>query len=376
MRRHVQDGLPTLAADTYRVPVSSYLDEGRWRAEVEKVFRRRPVVLGFTAELREPGMYRAMTVVGVPVLLVRSRTGVVKGFLNACRHRGMQLVPDGEGKAGRFTCPYHAWSYAADDGRLLAIPEAASFGDVDRSCLGLVSLPVEERSGIIWGVLTPGSPLNLEEWLGDMAPLLEKLGLQQFEVFTTAELDGPNWKIAMEGYLETYHFASLHAKSFLPYIFNNMAMIDIYGQHLRLCTPIRGIEQFTPPATPTWDPNVYVQHSFMIFPNLQLSFGAVPSGSDPIHRLLVSQVFPGNDPGTSYTIQRIMSSRDVRGTAHEEEVGAFARLALTTVREEDYPATRQIQKTLRSGANTHFTFGRNEIAVQQLHRFLETILAD
>jgi len=178
----------------------------------------------------------------------------------------------------------------------------------------------------------------------------------------------------MEGYLETYHFASLHVKSFLPYIYNNMALIDLFGRHLRLCTPIRGIEEFNPPEGAAWDPNVYVQHSFTIFPNLQISFGAVPDVSDPVQRILVSQIFPGREPGESRTIQRIMSSRDVRGTAQEQEVAAFAHLALTTVREEDYPATRKIQQTLQSGANTHFTFGRNEIGVQQLHRFLTAVL--
>lgn len=376
MRRHVSEGKPTLADGVYKIPVTSYLDERRWSAELEQVFRRKPVALAFTAELRAAGDYRALTIAGIPVLLVRNRAGVVKGFLNVCRHRGMRLVAEGCGRASRFTCMYHAWSYAADDGRLVALPETASFGEIDRRSYGLIPLSVEERFGIIWGILTPGIDLELDGWLGDMAGLLGKLELQQFEMFATAELEGPNWKIAIEGYLETYHFASLHAKSFSSYIFSNISMVDLFGRHLRLCTPIRGIEGFAPPVSATWNPNVYVQHSFMIFPNLQLSFGAVQSGPDPVERLLVSQVFPGEEVGTSRTIQRVMSSRNVRGTPEEGEIEQFASLALSTVREEDYPATRQIQTTLKSGANSHFTFGRNEMGVQQLHRFLDEILAD
>jgi len=376
MRRHVEEGKPRLADRVYKIPVTSYLDERRWSAELEQVFRRRPIALAFTAEFRDAGSYRALTIAGIPVLLVRTRAGAVKGFLNVCRHRGMRLVADGCGHANRFTCMYHAWSYAADDGRLVALPEAASFGEIERRSYGLIPISVEERFGIIWGILTPGRELDLDGWLGEIAPLLGKLGLEQFEMFASTELEGPNWKIAMEGYLETYHFASLHAKSFSSYIFSNVSMVDVFGRHFRLCTPIRGIESFTPPPTPTWNPSAYVQHSFMIFPNLQLSFGAVQSGPDPVERLLVSQVFPGENLGTSRTIQRIMSSRNVRGTTQEREIEQFASLALTTVREEDYPATRQIQMTLKSGANSHFTLGRNEMGVQQLHRFLDEILAD
>ena len=41
--------------------------------------------------------------------------GVVRGFRNACRHRGMKLA-DGEGCTRAFACPYHAWTYGLDGG--------------------------------------------------------------------------------------------------------------------------------------------------------------------------------------------------------------------------------------------------------------------
>lgn len=44
----------------------------------------------------------------VPVLMTRGKDGVVRAFLNVCRHRGAALFKKGAGKAPRFVCPYHA----------------------------------------------------------------------------------------------------------------------------------------------------------------------------------------------------------------------------------------------------------------------------
>ena len=151
---HVKAGTVDQAPDVHTVPASAYYDENRWRLEMERVFGRLPVVLAFSAELRAPGSYRALDFGDVPVLVTRGEDGAVRAFLNACSHRGLPVVEEGAGDSLRFTCPYHAWSYDGED-RLLGIRKSDQFGDVDKSGLGLTSLPVLERAGIIWGVLRP-----------------------------------------------------------------------------------------------------------------------------------------------------------------------------------------------------------------------------
>ena len=41
----------------------------------------------------------------------KARGNQVRAFINACRHRGMQ-VASGSGSARVFACPYHAWTYS------------------------------------------------------------------------------------------------------------------------------------------------------------------------------------------------------------------------------------------------------------------------
>ena len=70
-----------LGDDVFRVPASDYFDEGRFRLEVERIFHRLPLLLAPSAELPNPGDYKAMTVCGTPVLLVR-------GSMRALRRNG------------------------------------------------------------------------------------------------------------------------------------------------------------------------------------------------------------------------------------------------------------------------------------------------
>ena len=56
------------------------------------------------------------------VLLTRDKEGVLRGFENACRHRGHELLPCGASEQARaIVCPYHAWSYRFD-GSLIGAP--------------------------------------------------------------------------------------------------------------------------------------------------------------------------------------------------------------------------------------------------------------
>src|SRR5437868_6521925 len=124
----------------YRVPARNYIDAERWRLEMDRIFRRVPLPLALTCELREANSYKSLDVLGVPVLLTRDGDGRARAFLNACRHRGAIVQAPGCGEARRFACPYHGWVYD-QQGRLAGVYGEESFGAVERSTMGLASLP-------------------------------------------------------------------------------------------------------------------------------------------------------------------------------------------------------------------------------------------
>lgn len=364
---HAVAGTVPLGDDVLRVPVSNYTDAQRWSLEMERIFRRLPLVLAFSAQMPTPHSYVAFEFAGVPVLLSRGGDGVVRGFVNTCSHRGAIVVEDGRGSGRRFTCPYHAWSYDTE-GALVGVLDRAAFGDIDTSCLGLTPLPVEERAGLVFGSITPGTDLHLDEFLCGYDALLDTLGFAQCTYVGSQRAEGPNWKICYDGYLDFYHLPILHKATFGP-TFNNTTVTDAWGPHQRNVQPderwakLDGVDLATVP-TDKLNGGVWT-----IFPHVSIA------GFDAGGRLfMVSQLVPGADPGTSHTVQHFLATFE----PDAEQMVAIEKqmdFLLHVVRDEDYFTCDRIQRSLRTGAKQHVLFGRNEASGQRFHHWVDALVA-
>jgi phenylpropionate dioxygenase-like ring-hydroxylating dioxygenase large terminal subunit len=368
MLAHLDARTTDMAPDIYRNPVTRYTDESRWDAEVSKIFKGVPLVLAMTAEMRAAGQYKALNVAEVPVLLVRQNDGSVRGFLNVCRHRGAPVVDEGSGSVRRFTCRYHAWSYARS-GELVGVTAAHTFGDVDRSCLGLVEIPVAERAGLIFGIPRAGTKLDIDEWLGDFAAELENLELDRRHVFSQRELGAANWKLTYDGYLEGYHFASLHPRTIYKLDFSNLMLIDSYGPHQRVVFCRKTMPEMRALPESQWRPREELGIIDAIFPHAAVS--ATYGGE----YALVSLLFPGPTVGTSRTVQTLLTLNPAgEGSAQAEEAQRLSDFFYDAVRDEDYVMNGAVQRTLRSGANPEVIFGRNEMALQHFHTWVDRLV--
>ncbi|WP_322747102.1 MULTISPECIES: aromatic ring-hydroxylating dioxygenase subunit alpha [unclassified Frankia] len=353
----------------WREPVRNYSDPQRWRDEIDAIHRRVPLPLALSCELPEPGAYKAIQVLDTPVLITRDAAGVVHASVNACRHRGSELVAEGVGRtnrAKRITCPYHAWSYDMA-GCLVGIGGEKTFGPVDRDRSGLVSLPAQERAGIIFVGLTPGRPLDLDNWLGDLEPLLEGLGLAGCHHHSTRVLPGPNWKITVDGYLEGYHFASLHPTTVYKTNLSNIAAFDSWGPHQRNAFALRTIAEASTAPPQTWDPATCVGAIFWLFPGLAVSGGWRQSVS-------VSLVLPGRTPEESRTQQVILLRRPPADDEERRAADVTRDWFHDVVRDEDYSTGFGVARGLAALAGTDFVFGRNEPGVQHFHRVIDRFL--
>lgn len=359
---HLNAGTTDQAPGQMRVPVSAYNDPERYAWELRRIFRELPLALAFSLQLPEPGSYLAQTVMDTPVLVVRGKDGVVRAFLNVCRHRGAVLCKDGPGKAPRFVCPYHAWSYDRE-GRLVGMYGKDSFGDVDASSLSLTPLHCEERAGLIWVCLTQGRTFDISDWLGDIAGAIEGLDLASWHIFEQRDLPGPGWKVALDGYLEVYHHDAVHGQTVGQYTIGNLLVHDTYGPHQRLVFGRKSLPAMNELPESRWDTSDYVRIIHSVFPNLSIS--GVVGG-----QCLVSQIFPGPTHETTVTRQTILSARKPDTPESLDAVRTFSAMTLQAVDQEDYAIGRTIQTGLRTEANQEFIFGRNEPAVQHYHRMI------
>lgn len=359
---HFENQTTDQADATMDMPVDAYVGESRYRAEMERVFKHLPLALALSLELPEPGCYRALTVLDVPVLLVRGEDRKVRAFLNVCRHRGAKLCPDGADKTRVFACPYHAWTYD-HEGALVGRYAAETFGEVDDAALGLTELACAERSGLIWAMLTPREDFDIDDWLGGFATELDTLQLDDWHLFEQRMLPGPGWKVTMDGYLEAYHHNVVHGQTVGKHTIGNLLVLDTYGPHQRLTFGRRTLSELQDVPESAWEPEQHIRLIHSGFPNLSIS-GILGD------HCLVSQIFPGPTPDTTLTQQTILVAKKPET---EDEIAAsknFSAMVLQAVQDEDYVLGFSIQSCIESGANRAFVFGRNEPAVQNYHRWV------
>jgi phenylpropionate dioxygenase-like ring-hydroxylating dioxygenase large terminal subunit len=363
---HVKAGTIDQEPEVFRVPASNYYDETRWQQEINQVFKRLPLMLALTAEMPNPGDYRAMEAVGMPLLLSRGEDGQVRAFVNMCRHRGSVIMSEGNGNKKRFTCPYHAWTYD-QTGALVSVYAEEDFGQIDKSCHGLTPLPVAERAGLIWVILNPKSTVDINTFLSGYDDVLAAFGFETWHLHDRRTVRGPNWKVAYDGYMDLYHLPILHKATFgsqMP----NQALYYPWGPHQRVSSPDPSLLALEDQAEDEWATEAMINGVWTIFPHISIAsfYGGGRS-------VMISQLFPGETPQESYTVQNYVMEHEPTEEQKKEANEQF-KLLEYVVQEEDYGTGIRLQKALLTGAMDHVLFGRNEGGGQRFHGWVDRII--
>lgn len=178
-------------------------------AEQELILERTWQLAGHVSQLTEVGSYLTTQAGTQPVLVVRDKEMGLRAFRNVCRHRGSRLL-SGSGRCGKaIRCRYHGWTYRFD-GSLIGMPEVRSFGEVEKSTLGLLPARVEELCGLVFVNLDPHA-VPLAEQVGDLPARMERYRIEELVPHEPAEdYQDANWKLVAENYLEGYHIPIGH----------------------------------------------------------------------------------------------------------------------------------------------------------------------
>jgi phenylpropionate dioxygenase-like ring-hydroxylating dioxygenase large terminal subunit len=195
-----------------------FSDPGVYDAERERVFTRCWLFLAQDSMIPNPGDYMTTFMGEDSVIVCRTNSGDVRALLNTCRHRGNRVCLFDRGHTSTFTCSYHGWSYNLD-GELTGVPflDEAYWGELDKTGLGLVSVPRVERYGSLWfGCWATDAP-NLADYLGDLGWYFDRLLLADdlggLEVVGSRHSYAvrANWKILAENNAgDHYHTLTTH----------------------------------------------------------------------------------------------------------------------------------------------------------------------
>ncbi len=204
-RSDLDEALPlTLPSWTYR-------DADFTAREVETIHMPAWQMLGHVSELKAPGDYVTLDILGKRVFAVRGDDGEIRAFHNVCRHRAHAVVDGHAGScAGLIRCPYHAWTYDTR-GVLKGIAASRTFPKLDKDNLGLFPVECEVFLGFVFVRLAPGGPSVAERYAPYRAEL-EAHRLEELEPiapYWQGEI-AADWKNVWDNYLEDYHFPTGH----------------------------------------------------------------------------------------------------------------------------------------------------------------------
>ena len=365
---HLDAGTTDSAPDILRNPVSIYTDPGRFEAEMARILRRKTLLACLSGRLPGPGSYLAEDLAGVPVLLMRGEDGVARAFLNSCRHRGTRLL-DGAGAVRRaFACPYHGWTYGAD-GHLAGIPNRDAFDGVDLADCALAALPCTEAGGMVWIRLSGEAPADPGESLDGLADEFAGFGLAGYHHYDSHRMTPAiNWKMALDTFMEPYHFAVLHKQTVAPIFFPNLCLYDDFGESFREFLPRRSIVEMRGRPEAEWDA---VWHSAIVYylpPN-----AVFVMQQDHVE---VWRIFP-RDGRVDRTEVRL--DLYIPEPAESEKArrhwDANLDLAVRTVENEDFAAAESAYAGFASGLLKEVVYGRNEPALQAFHRRMAALTA-
>jgi phenylpropionate dioxygenase-like ring-hydroxylating dioxygenase large terminal subunit len=368
VRRHVDHFLSGTTDDGARfVPASEYLDPGI--AQAERAFLRTvPLVIAHSSQLPEPHSYRCEELLDVPVIVVRDADGMARAYLNSCSHRGARLL-EGEGKTdGRIRCSYHAWSYS-HKGELLSLTQEKKFGVVKCSGLSLVELPCAERYGLVFVMLDNTRAMDIDAFLGDFAPHLEMANLDSFAIHECRQLPhAANWKLALCGYLESYHVRVVHGASIGGAFVGNLSTHDAFGpdkQHLLTTWPMMDVAEMSKNSDleTAIRQHPYSPHNTVLYlwPN------TIITAPDFIGISHLIRVTPGQKPGEQLTEFRILLPKQIK-PEERKSIEDFDDLTIHALENEDYGQLCGIQKALNSGLRKGTFIGENEPSLTEMHR--------
>ncbi|MEY4371616.1 MAG: hypothetical protein RL219_385 [Actinomycetota bacterium] len=359
---NVQARTTDLAPDVWLEPVANYADQPRHEREIEVLFHQTPLLLGLSCDWPTPGSYTTFDHIPErPLVIARGDDGVLRAFLNVCRHRGARVVHESAGTTARFRCPFHAWTYRTT-GALAGLPFKEGFPGVDECTHSLTQVGCREWNGMVWVVPTAGATVDLESHLGPLAPLLAAYGFERAERFTANELPATNWKLAVDTYLEGYHFASLHPNTINLINYDNSMVFDAYGPHSRQGFPRKNLLDLLALPEQNWEVHHHLTCVHQVFPNV--AFTVSPEG------ILINAVYPGARFDESVTVQTHYTREPIRSEAERAAMQQRADLVKAVVTDDDYWMTASIQAGTTSGAQDVVTFGRNEQGLHHYHRSL------
>ena len=341
---------PEWYPDVPRIPAARYSDPDFFALE-QQAFRKCWFTVGTVHELPEVGSYKLVDRWnGAAIFVVRGEDNEIRGFWNACAHRGGPVLTGEDGHCGveqRLQCAIHSWTYGLD-GKLVGLPGRRDFHEnLDRNAAGLPAVRCEVWRGFIFVNLDLDAP-DLIDWLGPVADEatwfdgLRSVGSSSFVL-------NCNWKLAIEANIEVYHVTTVHPDTVALTIDYRGSAEELYQRgHSRMIVPDKDYDSQKTRKAAEDDPVFALMRnsnvSYLMFPNHLTPGGARADGTVS----MTLQSFWPISPNQTLSEWSVMVPDWGEGPPPEKS--SVVVDGYTRIMHEDTGYLEHVQKAIESGA--------------------------
>ncbi|WP_434674009.1 aromatic ring-hydroxylating oxygenase subunit alpha [Pseudomonas sp. R1-15] len=210
----------------HALPRELYIEPEVFRQDLEQIWHKDWIFAGHTFELEKPGQYLTLQIGDYPVLVVRDKSGQVRAFHNACRHRGSKVCEHAQGKVAKLVCPYHKWTFELDGSLLFAGNMGADF---DRSQYNLKPVHCEIVHTYIYVCVADKAP-EFDSFRNAVNPFIAPHFLDNCKVaFESNLIEKGNWKLVFENNRECFHCDGTHPELMNSFV-ENLSVAGVGGE--------------------------------------------------------------------------------------------------------------------------------------------------
>lgn len=354
---------------TYEIDAKRYTSKEQLEIERKKIFQNFPIVVGAAGQLEKEGDYFLHDLTGVPIAVIKGKDGVIRAFINMCRHRGVRLLEEEKGHIKRnIICPYHAWSYDTA-GCLKGVFHPKGFEGVNEETHSLIPLDCYTRFGLIFVVPNPElkGKFDWENYLKEVDNIYKTFDLDSHVPYCPeSRVSEANWKLLMDGGLEGYHFKIAHGKTIGPHFLDNASVNHANKFHSSIIFPKKSISRTTDKPKEEWQLREHANILVNIFPNTVILV-------QPDHAM-VSTSFPIDEKTTR--MDSFMLIPEAPTTDEKTEYWDLNKNIFWEAIQEDNDLAVLQQKTFSNYDNMPMTIGSYEKLLVQFEGIVDDILAD
>ena len=205
---------PETAVDFPEVPRERYISKEFFDLEIERMWPRVWQIACREEQIPEVGDCLLYDSPGASLIIVRSADDTIKAFYNTCLHRGMRLC-HADTNVRQLRCPYHGFTWNLD-GSLARVPAKWDFPYLDEAGFTLPEARVGRWGGFVFVNRDPAAP-PLETYLANLPAHFARWPREDvYLAIQIRKVIKANWKACIEGFVEAFHVAELHAQA-LPF---------------------------------------------------------------------------------------------------------------------------------------------------------------